>query len=391
MTDYSRKFKSLDTNAVHAGSPEPNIEGAVIAPVFQSANYLMGDEASYDEVRYIRLNNSPNHRLLQARLAVLESGEEAVVTASGMAAISSAILAYVGQGEHLLVQRTLYGGTQSFLDDDAPRLGVETDVIDIADPRGAEAWAEVLRSETRAVYVEAISNPLMEVGDLEAVVAFARQHELITIIDSTFATPVNFRPLEIGFDLVVHSATKYLNGHSDIVAGVVVGSENRVRPVRKLQLHLGGCLDPHACFLFERGLKTLGLRVRRQDSTAQRLAELLADRPQIRRVNYPGLESDPGHRVAERLFTGYGGMLSFYFDDAVTAESFLSNVKIPIHAASLGGVETLVVRPSRSTHLGQTPEQRQRLGITDDLVRLSVGIEDPEELEADLIQALETR
>ena len=389
MTDYSRRFKTLDTNALHAGAPEPCIEGAVVAPIFQSANYLMAEEASYDEVRYIRLNNSPNHRLLQSRLAVLESGEEAVVTASGMAAISSAILGHVGQGEHLLVQRTLYGGTQSFLDHDAPRFGIETDVIDIADSRGAETWAGRLRPNTRLIYVESISNPLMEVGDLEAVVSFAREHDLVTIIDSTFASPVNFRPLEIGFDLVVHSATKDLNGHSYIVAGVVVGSAERVRPVRKLQQHLGASLDPHACFLFERGLKTLGLRVRRQCETALRLAKALAGRPEIARLNYPGLESDPGHRFAQRLFSGFGGMFSFYLADAAAAERFVSQVEIPLHAASLGGVETLVVRPARSTHLGQTSEQREALGITDALIRVSVGIEDPDELEADLLQALE--
>ena len=390
MPDYSRRFRSLDTNAVHAGAPEPPIEGAVITPLFQSANYLMGNETSYDEVRYIRLGNSPNHRLLQARLAVLESGEEAVVTASGMAAITSSILACVSRGEHLLVQRTLYGGTQSFLDQDAPRLGIEYGVIDIADPRGAEAWAEVLRPESRAIYVEAISNPLIEVGDLEAVVAFARRHDLVSIIDSTFATPVNFRPLEIGFDLVVHSATKYLNGHSDLVAGVVVGSAERIGPVRHLQQHLGGCLDPHACFLLERGLKTLGLRVRRQSATALRLAEALAARPEVRRIHYPGLPGDPGHRFAARLFAAYGGMLSFYLDGAAAAETFLAKVRIPTHAASLGGVETLVVRPSRSTHLGQTAGQRQALGISDELIRVSVGIEDPEELEEDFLQALES-
>ena len=389
MTDYSRRFKTLDTNAIHAGSPEPNIEGAVIAPIFQSANYLMADEETYEAVRYIRLGNSPNHLLLQSRLAALEGGEEAIVTASGMAAITSSILAYVSQGEHLLAQRTLYGGTQSFLDHDAPRFGIDTSVIDIGDPRGAEAWSEQLRPNTRLVYVESISNPLMEVGDLEAVVAFAREHDLVTVIDNTFATPVSFRPLEIGIDLVVHSATKYLNGHSDIVAGAVVGSLERVKPVRSLQHHLGGSLDPHACFLFERGLKTLGLRVRHQSSTAQRLAELLAGRSEVRQVNYPGLESDPGHGFAERLFSGYGGMLSFYLDNAAAAERFLAGVEIPLHAASLGGVETLVVRPSRSTHLGQTPEERLSLGITDDLVRVSVGIEDPDELLADFQQALE--
>jgi cystathionine beta-lyase/cystathionine gamma-synthase len=391
MPDYSRRFKSLDTNAIHAGSPEPNIEGAVIAPIFQSANYLMDDEEAYDAVRYIRLSNSPNHHLLQARLAALEGGEAAIVTASGMAAITASVLAYVGQGEHLLAQKTLYGGTQSFLDHDAPRFGIETSVVDIADPRGEEVWREQLRSETRLIYLESISNPLMEVGDLERVVRFAREHGLVSVIDSTFATPVNFRPLEIGIDLVVHSATKYLNGHSDIVAGAVIGSGERIKPVRSLQHHLGGSLDPHACFLFERGLKTLGLRVRRQSTSALRLAELLAARPEVKKVCYPGLESDPGHPFADRLFTGYGGMLSFYLEDAAAAERFLETVEIPLHAASLGGVETLVVRPSRSTHLGQTPEQRAQLGITDDLVRFSVGIEDPDELVADVEQALKAR
>ena len=391
MPDYSKRFRTLDTNAVHAGAPEPAIEGAVIAPIFQSANYEMADEGTYDAVRYIRLSNSPNHLLLQARLAVLESGEAALVTGSGMSAITAAILAFVGKDEHLLAQRTLYGGTQSFLDEDAPRFGIETSVIDIADPRGAEAWQEQLRPNTKLVYVESISNPLMEVGDLEAVVAFAQQHDLITVIDNTFATPVNFRPLEIGIDLVVHSATKYLNGHSDIVAGAVTGSEEKVARVRHLLLHVGGALDPHACFLLERGLKPMPLRVRRQCETALRLAQTLSRRPGVRRVNYPGLESDPGHVFAKRLFTGFGGMLSLYLEDAQRVETFLDRLRIPLHAASLGGVETLVVQPSRSTHLGQSEEDRQRLGITDELVRISVGIEDPDELEADLLQALEAR
>ena len=389
MPDYSKRFKTVDTNAVHAGAPEPSIEGAVIAPVFQSANYLMVEEDTYDAIRYIRLSNSPNHLTLQARLAVLESGEAALVTGSGMAAITAAILAFVGKGDHILAQRTLYGGTQSFLDEDAPRFGIDTSVIDIADPRGAEAWAEQVRPDTKLVYVESISNPLMEVGDLEAVVAFARQHDLLTVIDNTFATPVNFRPLEIGIDLVVHSATKYLNGHSDIVAGAVIGSKEKVGKIRHLLLHLGGALDPHACFLLERGMKTLPLRVRRQCDTAQRLAEMLEQRPEVKKVNYPGLESDPGHAFASRLFTGFGGMLSLYLEDAARAETFLDRVRIPLHAASLGGVETLVVQPARSTHLGQSEEDRQRLGITDELVRISVGIEDPDELEADFEQALE--
>ncbi|MEE8137252.1 MAG: PLP-dependent aspartate aminotransferase family protein, partial [Thermoanaerobaculia bacterium] len=329
MTDYSHKFATLSTNVVHAGSPRPNIEGAVVTPVFQSANYLMADETAYDEVRYIRLSNSPNHYALQARLATIESAEAALLTASGMAAITASILAFVHQGEHLLAQKTLYGGTQSFLDQDAPHLGVTYDAIDTADPEGATAWERALKPNTRLLLVESISNPLMEVGDLKAVVAFARQHGLVSVIDNTFASPVNFRPREIGFDLVVHSATKYLNGHSDLVAGAVIGSREQVSRVRHFLLHTGGCLDPHACFLFERGLKTLVLRLERQNQTALKLAEFLAGRSELRKVNYPGLPSDPGHRFARELFSGYGGMLSFYAQDAAAAERFLRRLRIP--------------------------------------------------------------
>ena len=388
MTDYSGKHRTLDTNVVHAGAPHPRIEGAVVTPPFQSANYLMADEATYDEVRYIRLSNSPSHLALHARLAAIESGEAAMVTASGMAAISAAILAHVGSGEHLLAQTTLYGGTQTFLDHDGPRLGIGYTAIDLADPDRPAAWERALRPETRLMLLESISNPLMEVGDLEAAVSFARAHDLVTVIDSTFASPVNFRPREIGFDLVVHSATKYLNGHSDIVAGAVIGTAEQVERVRNLLLHLGGSLDPNACFLFERGLKTLVLRVRRQNETAMRLAGFLADRPEVRQVNYPGLEENPSHEFASRLFSGFGGMLSFYADSAERAERFLHSVRIPLHAASLGGVESLVVRPSRSSHLGLAEEDRRRLGITDDLVRVSVGIEDADELIEDFDRAL---
>lgn len=385
MTDYSERFEKLETNVIHAGAPRPHIAGAVVSPIFQSANFLMADEGAYDEVRYLRLSNSPSHLTLQARLAAIESAEAGLVTASGMAAITSSILAFTGQGDHLLCQTTLYGGTQSFLDEDAPRLGISHTPIDLRRP---ETWEEALGRNTRMMYVESISNPLMEVGDLEAVVAFCRERGLISLIDSTFATPVNFRPHEIGFDLVVHSATKYLNGHSDLVAGAVTGTGEHVGRVRHWTLHAGGSADPHACFLLERGLKTLVLRVTRQNENAGKLAEFLAAHARVRRVNYPGLADDPGHSYAARLFDGFGGMLSFYAADAAAAERFLDRVRIPAHAASLGGPETLVVRPSRSSHLGLPEEERRRLGITDDLVRVSVGIESIDELIADFEQAL---
>lgn len=388
MTKYNRTFKSLETNLIHAGTPSPRIEGAVVTPVFQSANYMMGDEAKYGDIRYIRLHNSPNHHTLHARLAQIESGESALVTASGMAAISAAILANVGSGDHMLAQKTVYGGTQSFFDHDAPRFGFEVSTIDNTSSGDPADWKRALKPNTKLIYVESISNPLMEVGDLKRIVAFAKEHNLLTIIDNTFATPVNFRPLEIGFDLVVHSATKYLNGHSDIVAGAVIGSQVQVEKVRMLQLHLGGALDPHACFLLERGLKTLALRVERQNSNGMTLAKWLDAHPDVRAVNYPGLKSDSGHKLARDLFEGYGGMLSFYACSEKKAQSFVNKVTIALHAASLGGLESLVVRPADSSHLGLRPEERKKLRITDDLVRISVGIENIDELIEDFGNAL---
>jgi cystathionine beta-lyase/cystathionine gamma-synthase len=388
VTDYSRRFETLETNLVHAGRAEPRWGDAVVSPIFQSANFLSADETTYDSVRYGRLSNSPSHQALQARLAAIEGGEAALVSASGMAAITASILAFAGSGDHLLTAKTLYGGTQGFLDREGRGLGLTYTAIDLADPKGVSAWEQWVRPETRVVYVEAISNPLVEVGDLERVAAFARDLGLVSVIDGTFASPVNFRPLEHGFDLVVHSATKYLNGHSDLIAGVVAGSAERIAEVRRVQNHLGGSLDAFGCYLLERGLKTLALRVARQNASALALAQRLAERPEVRRVNYPGLESDPGHRFAARLFSGFGGMLSFYADSVERAELFLDRLTIPVHAASLGGLETLVVRPSRSSHLGQTAEERERLGITDDLIRVSVGIEDLDELAADFVRAL---
>ena len=385
MPKYHHRFRALATNAVHAGRPDPPIEGAVATPIFQSANYLMADEAEYEAVRYVRLSNSPNHFSLAARLAALEGGEAALATASGMTAISTVLLSLLSQGNHLLAQNTLYGGTQTFLDHDLPRWGISTSQIDAAKP---DSWAGAITPATRVLYLESISNPLVEVGELEAAVAFAREHDLTTVIDNTFATPVNFRPLEIGIDVVVHSATKYLNGHSDVGAGAIVSSEELVAGANSALAHLGGALDPHAAFLLDRGIKTLALRVRRQNENALRLAAFLDEHQNVSQVRYPGLESDPSHARASRLFEGFGGMLSFYTGNANRAERFLDRIRIPLHAASLGGLESLVVRPSRSSHLGMEPEDRERLGITDDLIRVSVGIEDIEELIEDFDQAL---
>ena len=377
----------LQTQLIHAGEPEIRPEGAVVLPIYQSATFEYQGQRSYDQLRYIRLNNTPNHQALHAKLAAISGAEAALVTASGMAAITTTLLSFLGAGDHLLAQDCLYGGTLSFLTEEAPALGIEVDFIKGNDP---SSWARYLRPTTRLIYVETMTNPLLEVPELEGVVGFARRRGLISVIDNTFASPVDFRPLALGFDLELHSATKYLNGHSDIVAGCVMGNKAHLGQITHRLNHLGGTLDPHACFLLHRGLKTLALRMRQHDENALALARFLEKRPEVERVNYPGLESHPQHQRAQRLFSGCGGVLSFELrGETAAADRLIAALKLPISAPSLGGVETLITRPATTSHAGLTPQQRAALGISDRLVRVAVGIEAAEDLCADFAQALD--
>jgi cystathionine beta-lyase/cystathionine gamma-synthase len=378
--------ESFETRAVHAGEPSPRIGGAVVMPVFQSAMYETAGEKSYDDTTYIRLNNTPNAQALSEKLAALENAETALVTASGMAAISTTLLTILSTGDHLLAQDCLYGGTHDFVTRDLEKFGITYTFIDGDD---VASWEKNLRPNTKAIYVETISNPLMQVPDLEAIVEFAKQHKLVSIVDNTFASPINYRPLEHGFDLSVHSATKYLNGHSDIVAGAVIGGSDLVEKITHRLNHLGGSLDPHAAFLLHRGLKTLAIRVRQQNENALEIARYLERHSRLTKVNYPGLESHPNHERAKRLFDGYSGMMSFELKGGVEeSESFMRRLKLAIVAPSLGSVETLITRPARTSHSGLLPEDRRRLGITDQLIRFSVGIEAARDLITDLSQAL---
>jgi cystathionine beta-lyase/cystathionine gamma-synthase len=382
-----RRNEHIETKLIHAGEPDPPVEGAVVPPIFQSATFLYSGASQYRDVRYLRLNNTPNHEVLHTKLAALENGQAALVTASGMAAISTALLTLLSPGDHLLAQDCLYGGTHSFVTQDLSAMGVTWELVPGDDPA---AWREKLRPETRVFYVETITNPLLQVADLEAVAAFARAHGLISVIDNTFASPINFRPPEWGFDLSIHSCTKYLNGHSDIVAGAVIGRGDLIEGMRDKLNRLGATLDPHACFLLHRGVKTLALRVRAQNESALRIARFLEGHPAVTGVNYPGLESHPHHARARTLFDGFGGMVSFELKGGVeAAERFLARLTLPAVAPSLGGVESLVTRPATTSHAGLTPAERAALGISDGLIRLSVGIEAPEDLIADLEQALE--
>lgn len=383
----SHPSPKLETKIIHAGEPDPRIAGAVSMPIFQTAMFEYdGEDAGYHDIRYIRLNNTPNHMVLQNKLAALENAEAALVAASGMAAISAALLTMLSAGDHLLAQDNLYGGTHDFITKDLPALGITYDFIDGNDPA---SWKHKLKPTTRALYVEAMSNPMLQVTDLKAAVTFANAHGLVSMIDNTFASPCNFRPAEWGYDLSLHSCTKYLNGHSDIVAGAVIGRAGLVENIRRKLNHLGGSLDPHACFLLHRGMKTLAVRLRQQNESALRLARFLSTHRAVAQVNYPGLESHPQHHIAKELFTGYSGMMSFELKEGLgAAKRFIDAVKIPLKAPSLGGIETLVTRPATTSHVGMSAEERKRLGITDSLIRVSIGIEATEDLLADFEQAL---
>jgi cystathionine beta-lyase/cystathionine gamma-synthase len=381
-----KDFKHIETKLIHSGEPEPRVMGAVALPIFQTAMYEYAGEESYHDIRYIRLNNSPNHQALHKKLAALENAEAALVAASGMAAITTALLTFLSAGDHLLAQDCLYGGTHDFLTKDFAGFGLEFDFIDGDD---AGSWKSKLRPNTKAIYVEAMSNPLLQVTDLKAAAAFAKEHGLVSLIDNTFASPINFRPAEWGFDISLHSCTKYLNGHSDIVGGACVGRADLIERIKHKLDHLGGSMDPHAAFLLHRGMKTLALRVKHQNESALKVARFLEKNPAVQKVNYPGLESYARHARARDLFDGFSGMLSFEIKGGVdAAERFMQKARLPIVAPSLGGVETLVTRPATTSHSGMSPEDRRRLGITDSLIRVSVGIEATEDLIEDFDQAL---
>ena len=372
----------LDTLVIHAGEDSPRTHGSVRMPIFQSAMFEHDD----DPLRYIRYNNTPNQTVLNRKLAVLEGAEAALVTGSGMTAITGALLSVLKPGDHLLAQNSLYGGTHSFV----TSLMADFDIaVTFIDAHAPDTWSQHLRPQTRAVYVESITNPLLHVCDLDGIIEFARDRELVSLIDNTFATPFNYRAVEAGFDLSLHSATKYLNGHSDIVAGAILGRKDLVEKAGKTLKHLGGSLDPHACFLLHRGLQTFGLRMRQHNQNALELARFLAAHSAVHHVYFPGLVTHPQHARATQLFAGYGGMVAIELNGGLeAAEACIRRLKIPIYAPSLGGVESLITRPVISSHAGLTPAERAEAGIRDDLLRISVGCESPDDLKQDFAQAL---
>jgi methionine-gamma-lyase len=380
------------TLAVHSGEPKHGLDAPVASPIIRSSNFTFSSteemkrwaEGKSKAYIYTRFGN-PTLAVAEAKIAELEHGEAGLVTASGTAAISNALLAILQAGDELIATRQLYGGSYRLMRDILPRMGIRVQHVE-ADLEGVD---QLVNAKTRALYVESPTNPTLGLVDLQKTVDLARQHKLVSIIDNTFATPILQKPLEMGFDLVLHSATKYLAGHSDLVAGAVAGSRELVGKVREMMVSLGGSMDPDPAYLLIRGLKTLEIRVRRQSETALAVASFLEQHPKIERVHYPGLPSHPDHDLAKRQMAGFGGMLAFDLKGGLDAACrFCDRTKIFLLAVSLGGVESLIVLPIYTSHYRMSTVELKAAGVEPGTVRMSVGLEDPRDLIADLDQAL---
>jgi cystathionine beta-lyase/cystathionine gamma-synthase len=373
------------TIPVHGGAPHARPGDPVVTPISQSVSYVQ-EPGTSDAPRYTRYGNVPNIELVERRLAMLEGAEAAVVLSSGMGATACAMLALLRPGDHLLSSSWIYGGTHKLFTQELAGMGVDVTLVDPLAPR---SWRREMRQTTRAIFVESPVNPTCRVLDLSFLANLAKDSGVALVVDSTFASPINFRPLEHGADVVIHSTTKYLNGHHDVLGGAVMGTGSYVDEVRRKMMVWGQAADPFAVWLLERGLKTLDVRVRRQNENALALATWCESRPEFARVHYPGLASSPDHEIADRLLDGYGGMMAVELAAGGDGTArFLENLRLVSHAPSLGGVDTLVSEPRYTSHAHMTPAERAAIGIPDGFLRFSVGIEDVGDLIADFEQAL---
>ncbi|HZE93610.1 MAG TPA: aminotransferase class I/II-fold pyridoxal phosphate-dependent enzyme [Gemmatimonadales bacterium] len=380
-----RRRLGLSTRAIH-GDPKARADWTAVAPPLYQSSTFTNPVGSTAEVLYTRYGNNPNQVDIGRKLALLEGADAALFLSSGMGAAALAHLAVLRPGDHLLASEWIYGGVYRLFREEFGKLGID---VSFVNPTQSRTWKKAMRKTTRAVFLETPTNPLMRVIDLEPVAGICKEEGLALIVDSTFASPVNFRPLEHGADLVIHSATKYLNGHTDVIAGAVAGTDQVVDEVRRLMQVWGQAIDPFAAWLIDRGMRTLTVRVQRQNEIGLAVAEWCAKQEAIAKVHYPGLPSHPDHELAKRVLAGFGGMLGIELKGGVrAAERFLKALTIAAHAPSLGGVETLVSEPRLTSHASLTAEQRTQAGIPDGFLRFSLGLEDPDDLIADFAQAL---
>ncbi len=371
--------KSKLTQSVHIGSVGDPQFGGLVNPIYTSSAY------DYDaEVLYPRYYNTPNQAAVVKKIAALENGEDGLLFSSGMAAIMTSLFAFLKAGDHVLFQKDLYGGTHHAALNELERYGIEHSMIDVSD---LKTFEKGIQSNTKIIFIETPSNPLLKITDIAGVAKIARKHNILTIIDNTFASPVNQNPINLGIDIVTHSGTKYIGGHSDLCCGVVITSKKLNEKIKASALHFGGSLDAHTAYLVERSLKTIVLRVQQQNKNAMAVAKFLQTQSGVSAVHYPGLKEHPGYAIAKKQMPGgFGGMLSFEIKG--DPEKFIKKLKLIRRAVSLGGVESTLSQPVKTSHAKLTAAERKRAGISDKLLRLSIGIEEASDIIEDIRQAL---
>lgn len=377
------KKLGINTRCTHAGELKDTQFKGAISPLYMSTSYAFED---VEVKRYPRYFNTPNQAALAKKMAALENGEAALIFGSGMAAVSTAMLAFLHSGDHVVLQNTLYGGTRNLIVEEFAKYGISYSFTKDLKPESFEAE---ITDNTKVIYIETPSNPLLTITDLNAVSKIAKEHGLVSMIDNTFASPVNQNPIDFGIDIVIHSATKYMGGHSDILAGTVISSEEHIDTIFQLAKNFGGSLSDYTVWLLERSIKTMGIRVKAQNKNAKKLAKYLEKHEDVERVFYPGLKSHPDHELAKSQMRGYGGMLSFELKEGMDVSLFQKKLKMIKSSMSLAGVESTILSPTLTSHSLLSAEEREDQGIRDGLLRFSVGIEEKEDIIADIEQALE--
>ena len=377
------KQQGINTLCTHAGEiTDTQFKGAV-SPIFPSSSY------AYEDVpvkRYPRYFNTPNQEALGKKVAALEHCEAGMILGSGMAAISTAMLAFLNRGDHVVVQQTIYGGAFNFMQEEFPKYGIE---FDFTDGFSEQDFTSKIKENTKIIYVETPSNPLMKITDLEMIARIAKDYNLISMIDNTFASPVNQTPADFGIDIILHSATKYMGGHSDICAGAVAASEKHIKRIWNTGKNLGGSLSDYTVWLLERSMKTMALRVKKQNKNALKMAKWLEKHPLVEKVYYPGLKSHPNHKLAKKQMRGYTGIVSFELKKELDASRFMKSLQLIKQSLSLAGVESTMLAPAQTSHFLLGEEERKKQGIADNLIRFSLGIENFKDLKTDVEEVFE--
>jgi cystathionine beta-lyase len=378
------KKTGINTLCTHYGELEDPLYKGAVSPLYMSTSYAFED---VEVKRYPRYFNTPNQVALAKKIAALEHCEAALIFGSGMAAVSTAMLAFLSAGDHVVLQKTLYGGTYNFVVEELERFGIAYTFTKGLAPNDFEA---ALQDNTKVIYIETPSNPLLTITDLKAVGILAKKAGIVSMIDNTFASPVNQNPADFGIDVIIHSATKYMGGHSDICAGAVAASQAHIDQVFRLAKNFGGSLSDYTVWLLERSIKTMGIRVKAQNENAMKMATYLEEHPEVSKVYYPGLKSHPDHALAAAQMSGFGGMLSFELKEGLDASAFQKALQLIKPSMSLAGIESTLLSPTLTSHALLSPEERKYQGIADGLIRFSVGIEEVAALQSDIDQAIKS-